>query len=110
LVPVTVTSLPPPAAPFVGLTELTVGARGNVPPGADVLVAGLPSAEDTSAVVEVWISDWVTLVEVTTAFTVNDPLVNGLVVLVHEIDCPTGTAHVQPVPEAPTGTTPLGSV
>ena len=42
-VPVTVTSLPPPAAPLVGLMPVTVGAAGTVPAGALDDVAGLAS-------------------------------------------------------------------
>ena len=51
-----------------------------------------------------------TLAEVTTPFTVIVPLVNGLVLFVHDICCPDGAAHTQPGPDAPTGSTPAGSV
>ena len=54
-VPVTVTSLPPPAAPLVGLTLVTTGAAGTVPGGALDDVAGLASDEDATAVVLDWI-------------------------------------------------------
>jgi hypothetical protein len=47
---------------------------------------------------------------VTTPFTVIVPLVNGLTLLVHDICCPLGAAQTQPVPEAPTGSTPVGRV
>ena len=57
-----------------------------------------------------WTTAGVTLLEVTTPFTVIVPLVNGLVLFVHEIDCPLGAAHTQPGPEAPTGSTPAGRV
>ena len=109
-VPVILTSLPPPAAPLVGVMAVTVGAEGTVPAGALEDVAGLASVEDATALVADWTWAWVTLLEVTTAFTVIVPLVNGVLVLVHEIDCPLGAAQVQPVPEAPTGTTPAGRV
>ena len=46
----------------------------------------------------------------TTPFTVIVPLVNGLVLLVHDICCPLGAPQTQPVPEAPTGSTPAGRV
>ena len=88
LVPVTVTSLPPPAAPLVGLTPVTTGAAGTVPAGALDDVAGLASAEDATALVLDWIRAGVTLLEVTTPFTVIVPVVNGLVLLVHDICCP----------------------
>ena len=110
LVPLTVTSSPPPAGPLVGLMLVTAGADGTVPAGALDDVAGLASAEDAIAVVLDWIMAGVTLPDLTTPFTVMVPLVNGLVVLVHEICCPLGAAHVHPVPDAPTGSTPAGSV
>ena len=43
LVPLTVTSLPPPAAPLVGLMLVTFGAAGTVPAGALDDIAGLAS-------------------------------------------------------------------
>jgi hypothetical protein len=43
-------------------------------------------------------------------FTVIVPLVNGLVLSVHEICCPLGAPHTHPVPSAPAGTTPPGRV
>src|SRR6266536_1674059 len=76
-VPVILTSLPPPAAPLVGVMAVIVGAAGTVPAGALEDVAGLASAEDATAMV---------------------PLVNGVPVLVHEIDCPFGAPQTQPVP------------
>ncbi len=51
-----------------------------------------------------------TLLEVTTPLTVIVPLVNGLVLFVHEICCRLGAPHTHPGPEAPTGRTPLGRV
>jgi hypothetical protein len=110
LVPVTVTSLPPPAGPLVGLMPVTFGAAGTVPAGALDDVAGLASAEDATTVVLDWITAGVTLLEVTTPFTVIVPVVNGLVLFVHEICCPDGAPHTHPGPEAPTGRTPLGRV
>ena len=68
------------------------------------------SPEDATAVVPDATSAAVMLPDVTTPFTVIVPLVNGLVLSVHEICCPLGAAHTHPVPSAPTGTTPLGSV
>src|SRR6266536_1531413 len=97
-VPVILTSLPPPAAPLVGVMAVIVGAAGTVPAGALEDVAGLASAEDATALVADWPWAWVTLLEVTTAFTVIVPLVNGVPVLVHEIDCPFGAPQTQPVP------------
>src|SRR5580693_5077383 len=110
LVPLTVTSFPPPAGPLVGLRPVTAGAPGTVPAGALDDVAGLASPEDATAVVLDWISAGVTLLEVTTPFTVIVPLVNGLELLVHEICCPLGAPHTHPGPDAPTGRTPLGRV
>ena len=110
LVPVTVTSLPPPAAPLVGLILVTLGAAGTVPAGALDDVAGLASEEDATALVLDWTRAGVTLGEFTTPFTVIVPAVNGLVLLVHDICCPDGAAHTHPVPEASTGRTPLGRV
>src|SRR3984885_1354913 len=110
LVPLIVTWLPPPAAPLAGLMPVTFGAAGTVPAGALDDVAGLASPEDATAVVLVWISAGVTPLEVTTPFTVIVPLVNGLVLFVHEICCPDGAPHTHPGPEAPTGRTPLGRV
>jgi hypothetical protein len=95
---------------LVGLSPVTLGALGSVPAGALVDVAGLASAEDATTVLAVWISDGVTLEEVTTPLTMIVPLVNGLDVEVQETCWPLGAAQVQPVPEAPTGSTPLGSV
>ena len=94
----TVTSLPPPAAPLVGVMLVTLGAAGTVPAGALDEVAGLASPDDATAVVLDWIRAGVTLLEVTTPFTVIVPLVNGLVLLVHDICCPDGAPHTQPVP------------
>jgi hypothetical protein len=110
LVPVTVTLLPPPEGPLVGLRLVTAGAAGTVPAGALEEVAGLASEEDATAVVLDWTWAAVMLLEVTTPFTVIVPLVNGLVLFVHDIDCPEGAAHTHPVPKAPTGRTPVGSV
>ena len=50
-VPWILTSLPPPAAPLVGVTPVTTGAAGTVPAGALEDVAGLASAEDATALV-----------------------------------------------------------
>src|ERR1700683_3472098 len=110
LVPLTVTSFPPPAAPLAGLRPVTAGAAGTVPGGALDDVAGLASPEDATAVVLVWTSAGVTLLDVTTPFPVIVPLLNGLLLSVHEICCPLGAPHTHPVPEAPTGTTPDGRV
>jgi hypothetical protein len=89
---------------------VTTGAAGTVPAGALNDVAGLASPDDATAVVLDWISAGVTLLEVTTPFTVIVPLVNGLELLVHEICCPLGAPHTHPGPDAPTGRTPLGRV
>src|SRR5450432_159241 len=110
LVPVTLTSLPPPAGPLAGVTARTTGAAGTVPAGALGDVAGLASLEDASALVLLWIRAGVTAAEFTTPFTVIVPLVNGLVLFVHDTCCPLGAPHTHPVPEAPTGTTPGGRV
>src|ERR1700735_1014429 len=110
LVPVTLTSLPPPAGPLIGVTARTSGAAGTVPAGALDDVAGLASLDDATALVALWIRAGVTLPEFTTAFTVIVPLVNGLVLLVHEICCPLGAPHTHPGPAAAAGTTPLGRV
>src|ERR1700733_2607585 len=74
LVPVTVTSLPPPAAPLAGETPVTTGAAGTVPAGALDDVAGLASEEDAIALVLDWIRAGVTLPEVTTPFTTIVPV------------------------------------
>jgi hypothetical protein len=110
LVPLTVTSLFPPAAPLAGDTPVTFGAAGSVPAGALDDVAGLASLEDAIAEVLAWICAGVMLAEVTTPFTVIVPLVNGLVLFVHDICCPLGAPHAHPAPDAATGSTPLGSV
>jgi hypothetical protein len=81
-----------------------------VPAGALDEVAGLASAEDATAVVLDWTRDWVTLLELTTPFTVMVPVENGLVLLVHEICWPDGAPQTHPVPDAPTGFTPAGNV
>jgi len=47
---------------------------------------------------------------VTTPLTVIVPLVNGLVLLVHEICWPLRAPQTHPVPEAPAGSTPAGRV
>ena len=109
-VPLTVTSLPPPAAPLVGLRPVMDGAAGTVPAGALDDDAGSASPEDATAVLLVWISAGATLPEVTIPFTVMVPLMNGLVLSVHDICCPLGAPHTHPLPDAPTGTTPLGRV
>jgi hypothetical protein len=109
-VPVSVALLPPPAAPLVGLIAVSVGADGSVPAGAVLADAGLASLEETEAVLPFCTVDWVTLLPVTTPFTVIEPLVNGLVVLVQEMVWPLGAPQVQPVPKALTGSTPDGSV
>src|ERR1700681_4695875 len=88
LVPVTVTSLPPPAGPLTGVTAMTAGAAGTVPAGALYDDPGLPSLEDATTLVALWIRAGVTVPELTTAFTVIVPLVNGLVLFVHDICCP----------------------
>src|SRR5580658_905540 len=108
--PVTVTSMSPAAGPLVGVTVRTTGAAGTTPAGAVDDMAGLASPEDATTVVLDWMSAEVTLPEFTTAFTVIVPLVNGLVLLVHEICCPAGAPHTQPGPEAPAGSTPAGRV
>ncbi|MCM2416417.1 hypothetical protein [Streptomyces sp. RKAG290] len=59
---------------------------------------------------EVWMRAGVTLLEVTTPLTVIVPLVNGLVLFVHDTCCPLGGSHTHPGPEATTGTTPAGRV
>src|SRR5580693_716580 len=110
LVPVTVTSLAPPAGPLVGVTAVTAGAAGTAPAGALDDVAGLPSLEDATTLVALWIRAGVTAPELTTAFTVIFPLVNGVVLFVHDICCPLGAPHTHPGPEAATGRTPAGSV
>src|ERR1700724_749614 len=70
LTPVTVTALPPPAGPLVGMTAMTTGAAGTVPAGALDDVPGLPSPEDATALVALWIRAGVTVPELTTPFTV----------------------------------------
>src|ERR1700722_6354204 len=110
LVPVTVTSLPPPAAPLLGVTLLTLGAAGTVPADALDDIPGLASLEDATALLLDWTMAGVTLLEFTTPFTVIVPLVNGLVLFVHDICWPDGAPHTHPAPKAPTGTTPVGSV
>jgi hypothetical protein len=89
---------------------MTAGAAGTVPAGALDDVPGLPSLEDATTLVALWIRAGVTVAELTTAFTVIVPAVNGVVLFVHDICCPLGAPHTHPGPEAPTGTTPAGSV
>jgi hypothetical protein len=110
LVPLTVTSLPAPGS-AVGRGHTGDGRRRRHRPrrGAGRR-PGSASLEDATAVVLDWIIAGVTLPDVTTPFTVIVPLVNGLVLSVHEICCPLGAPHTHPGPDAPTGTTPLGSV
>src|ERR1700683_823228 len=79
LVPVTVTSMSPAAGPLVGVTAMTNGAAGTVPAGAVDDVPGLPSLEDATTLVALWIRAGVTVPELTTPFTVIVPLMNGLV-------------------------------
>ncbi len=109
-VPVILTSPPPPAAPLAGLMLVTVGRAGTVPAGALEDVAGAASADEATAAVLPVTSAEVTLLPVMRALTVIAPVVNVLPVLVHEICWPDGAAHVHPVPDATTGTTPAGSV
>src|SRR5580692_226717 len=109
-VPVILTSLLPPAAPLAGAIAVIVGAAGTGPAAALDDVAGAESLLDATALVLDWISAGVTLLEVTTPFTVIVPLVNGLVLFVHDICCPLGAPHTQPGPEAPVGSTPAGRV
>jgi hypothetical protein len=54
---------------------VTFGAAGTVPAGALDEVAGLASLEDAITVVLDWTSAGVTLLDVTTPFTVIVPLV-----------------------------------
>src|SRR5580700_369097 len=108
--PATVTSMSPAAGPLIGVTVRTTGAAGTTPAGAFDDIAGLASPEDATTVVLDWMSAGVTPAEFTTAFTVIVPLVNGLVLFVHEICCPAGAPHTHPAPDAPTGRTPLGRV
>jgi hypothetical protein len=89
---------------------MTTGGAGTVPAGALDDIPGLASLEDATALVLPWTRAGVTLLEFTTPFTVMVPLVNGLVLFVHDICCPDGAPHTHPVPKAPTGTTPLGRV
>ncbi len=89
---------------------MPVGGAGTVPAGALDDIPGLASLEDATALVLDWTRAGVTLLEFTTPFTVIVPLVNGLVLLVHDICCPIGAPHAHPVPAAPTGRTPLGRV
>ena len=90
---------------------VTVGAVGTVPAVALDDVAGLASLLDAVALVlPACTSAGVTLLEVTTPLTVIVPLVNGLVLLVHDICCPLGAAADPAGPEAPTGSTPAGRV
>src|ERR1700721_552660 len=89
------------------LIPLVTGKRaGAVPAGALDDVAGLASPEDATAVVLLWIRAGVTVLELTTPFTVTVPLVNGLVLFVHDTLCPLGAPHTHPTPDAPTGRTP----
>src|SRR5512140_2724361 len=69
-VPVIFTSLPPPAAPLVGVMAATVGGAGTVPAVALEDVAGLPSLLDAVAVLPACTRAGVRLLEVTTPLTV----------------------------------------
>ena len=97
-VPVIFTSLLPPAAPLVGVMAVTVGAAGTVPAVALDDTAGLASLLDAVAVLPACTRAGVRLLEVTTPLTVIVPLVNGLVLFVHDICCPLGAPQTQPVP------------
>ncbi|HEY4994424.1 MAG TPA: hypothetical protein VII33_20325, partial [Nakamurella sp.] len=98
-VPLTVTSLVPPAAPLLGLMPVTLGAVGTVPADALDDIPGLASLEDATALLLDWTIAGVTLLEFTTPFTVIVPLVNGLVLFVHDICCPLGAPHTHPGPD-----------
>jgi hypothetical protein len=89
---------------------MTVGAAGTVPAAALDDTAGLASPLDAVAVLPACTRADVRLLAVTTPLTQIAPLVNGLVLFVHDICCPLGTPQTQPVPEAPTGSTPAGMV
>ncbi len=69
-----------------------------------------PRFVPVTVVLDDWMMAGVMLPDVTTPFTVIEPLVNVPAVLVHEICCPIGEPHTHPVPSALTGTTPAGSV
>jgi hypothetical protein len=52
-VSLTGTSLPPPAAPLVGLSPVTLGGLGSVPAGVLRDMAGLASVEDATTVLAI---------------------------------------------------------
>src|SRR5580692_3860416 len=114
LLPEIVTALPPDIVPDVELRVIPDGAVGTVPAVALVAMPGLPSAEDAVAVELDWIFEEVTPDAVTMPSTViggsDAPAANGVLLSVQVITWPTGAAQVQPVPYAPVGVTPAGSV
>src|SRR4051794_27730667 len=106
--------MPPPAIdPMAGLTPVTVGGAGLVPAGLLVVYAARPWSDDAVTTDAVCTVD-TGVTAVATAVTVTggrlDPAANGPDEFVHVIVCPDGAAHVQPVPDAPSGFRPAGTV
>jgi hypothetical protein len=108
-------TVPPPAiGPTAGVAVSPVGAVARVPAVVTVSVPGLASAEDAVDGDPLWIVEAATLAAVTIATTVSTvgalPWLNDVPLVVHVMVRPTTGWQTQPVPKAPTGTTPVGTV
>jgi hypothetical protein len=111
---VTEVSPPPVIGPITGDTATPVGAAGTVPAVIAESVAGLASVDETTVDELPWTTAADTLAPVTMASTVSAgravPLTKADALVVQVMARPTGAAHTHPVPKAPTGTTPVGTV
>ena len=96
------------------MTVTPLGCGGRRHGRGDGGEPGFASIDDEVATVAVWISVGVTPVPVTVATTViggsEVPPANGPLLLVQVMVCPDGAAQTQPEPNAPRGTTPVGTV
>ncbi|MEK8104122.1 hypothetical protein NKG94_01480 [Micromonospora sp. M12] len=113
-VPPTVTATPPAIVLDAGETVIPLGVAGGVPTTVVVEMPGLASVDEAVTVDWVWMIAGVTFDPVTMATTEiggsDVPLANGALLLVHVMVCPAGAPQTQPLPKAPTGTTPVGVV
>ncbi len=114
LLPLMVTVAPPASGPLFGVAEMLSGLLETVPTPVVLSVAGTASDDETVVGEPVRIAPDVTPAAVTIATTLtmgsvvppgkDEPLV------VHAIVDASGAWHTQPEPNAPTGTTPAGTV